>query len=142
MVISSDPEVYPDGKPSLLLYSALSTSPFRYIKLRSRRTNCAACGIDGKKSGAIAETDYVAFCGGPRPDWEILGMREGSVSRRIHAKVGFDKFMKIQRLKRYHRTCIASCNRIRRPTSSTCGRLLSSVFAIYLDRLVRSPVHT
>ncbi|KAI0346326.1 hypothetical protein BDW22DRAFT_1352390 [Trametopsis cervina] len=75
-----------EGKPTLLLYSALSLSPFRSIKLRTRRPTCLACGVQGHKIGSIASTDYVAFCGGPRPDWETLGMVEGSTAHRIKAK--------------------------------------------------------
>lgn len=107
-IIVSTFDVVLEGKPTLLLYSALSTSPFRSIKLRSRRANCPACGVEGKKGGAIAETDYVAFCGGPRPDWESLGMREGSADRRIHPKVDFIIFKTVQKLNSCHRTYIAS----------------------------------
>ncbi|KAI0084103.1 hypothetical protein BDY19DRAFT_898999 [Irpex rosettiformis] len=67
-----------EGKPTLLLYSALSTNPFKSVKLRTRRPTCPACGVEGQKFGTIAATDYVAFCGGPRPDWETLGLYEGS----------------------------------------------------------------
>ncbi|KAF8134850.1 hypothetical protein EV363DRAFT_1321835, partial [Boletus edulis] len=63
-----------DGKPTLMLFSALSMPPFRTIKLRERKPTCAACGIEGQKLGAIHETDYIAFCGGPRPDWEAKGL--------------------------------------------------------------------
>ncbi|KAI0688098.1 hypothetical protein BC835DRAFT_1285398 [Cytidiella melzeri] len=73
-----------EGRPSLLLYSALSTVPFRSIKLRTRRLTCPACGVEGPKTGAMAPIDYVAFCGGPRPDWETLGMHPGD--HRITAK--------------------------------------------------------
>ncbi|KAG1726266.1 uncharacterized protein EDB91DRAFT_1254408 [Suillus paluster] len=58
-----------DGKASLLLFNALSIPPFRTVKLRSRKLTCAACGIEGQKIGTVEETDYVAFCGGARPNW-------------------------------------------------------------------------
>ncbi|GIJ85987.1 urmylation protein [Aspergillus pseudoviridinutans] len=52
--------------PSLLIFSAYSTPPFRTIRLRTRRANCAVCSADASvtletlKSGS---TDYVFFCG-------------------------------------------------------------------------------
>ena len=44
---------YIDGKPNLLLYSALTVPPFRSIKLRARSKACAACGDVG--DGAMKE---------------------------------------------------------------------------------------
>lgn len=38
--------------------------------------------------GEIKDTDYIAFCGGVRPEWETLGLMEGSPDMRIKAKVG------------------------------------------------------
>lgn len=78
---------YEDGKPSLLIYTALAVPPFRSIKLRSRRTTCPACGVEGEKVGKIEEMDYVAFCGGERPDWVSRGLENGDSGSRIHAKV-------------------------------------------------------
>ncbi|KAG6826292.1 hypothetical protein H0H92_000414 [Tricholoma furcatifolium] len=76
-----------DKKPTLLLYSALGTPPFRSIKLRSRKTSCAACGTDEERIGTIQDIDYVQFCGGPRPNWEARGMEEGaSVGARMRVK--------------------------------------------------------
>ncbi|PSR88748.1 hypothetical protein PHLCEN_2v5099 [Hermanssonia centrifuga] len=75
-----------DGKPSLLTFSALSAPPFRSFKLRRRRENCPACGLEGIRIGSIAETDYVAFCGGHQPDWESRGMEENTSDARINAK--------------------------------------------------------
>ncbi|KAF8518478.1 hypothetical protein JB92DRAFT_3088024 [Gautieria morchelliformis] len=72
-----------DGRPSLLIFSALSTPPFRTAKLRSRRPTCPACGEDGKKIGKIEEIDYVAFCGGRTPDFEATGLRQGQPGHRI-----------------------------------------------------------
>jgi len=74
---------YVDGKPNLLLYSALTAPPFRSIKLRARNRTCAACGDVGEKLGEISQQDYVAFCGGPRPDWEQRGLETGGEGKRI-----------------------------------------------------------
>lgn len=79
--------VFADGKPSLLLYSALSVPPFRSVKLRQRRPTCKACGNEGQKEGPISQTDYVTLCGGPRPDWVARGLIEGTPENRIRAKV-------------------------------------------------------
>ncbi|KAI0353810.1 hypothetical protein OH77DRAFT_1457885 [Trametes cingulata] len=75
-----------DGKPSLLMFSALGTPPFRSVKLRARKASCAACGDEGKRIGRIESTDYVAFCGGERPDWVSRGLVEGDSETRIHAQ--------------------------------------------------------
>ncbi|RPD54292.1 hypothetical protein L226DRAFT_516044 [Lentinus tigrinus ALCF2SS1-7] len=75
-----------DGKPSLLMFSALGMPPFRSVKLRAKRATCPACGIEGAKVGKIEETDYVAFCGGGRPDWVAKGLVEGTRDSRIRAK--------------------------------------------------------
>ncbi|KAG2110302.1 uncharacterized protein F5147DRAFT_575040 [Suillus discolor] len=75
-----------DGKASLLLFSALSVPPFRTVKLRSRKPTCAACGIEGQKVGTIEETDYVAFCGGARPNWLERGLKDGEPESRIYVK--------------------------------------------------------
>ncbi|KAI8944298.1 ThiF family protein [Xylaria longipes] len=56
--------------PSLLLFSANSSTPFRSIKMRSRRLNCFACSASSTltlkelKSGSL---DYVQFCGVTTP---------------------------------------------------------------------------
>ncbi|GAD93921.1 sulfurtransferase uba4 [Paecilomyces variotii No. 5] len=52
--------------PSLHIFSAYSSPPFRTIRLRPRRANCAACSanatvsLESLRSGS---TDYVLFCG-------------------------------------------------------------------------------
>ncbi|KAH9838788.1 uncharacterized protein C8Q71DRAFT_752867 [Rhodofomes roseus] len=78
-----------DRKPTMLMYSAFATPPFRSIKLRTRQPTCTACGTlhESEWAGKIDETDYVAFCGGPRPDWLARGV-EGADDRekRISAK--------------------------------------------------------
>lgn len=76
-----------EGKSSLLLFSALSIPPFRTVKLRSRKPTCPACGKEDQKVGQIEDIDYVAFCGGQRPDWETKGLVDRDAISRIRAKV-------------------------------------------------------
>ncbi|KAF8226423.1 hypothetical protein L208DRAFT_1301994 [Tricholoma matsutake] len=73
-------------KPSLLLFSALGTPPFRSIKLRSRKPTCPACGTAEKRLGTIRDIDYVQFCGGRTPDWEQRGLIQGEEGHRICTK--------------------------------------------------------
>ena len=60
----------PREPPALHIFSAYSNPPFRAIKLRSRRPNCAVCSthanvtLDTIRSGS---TDYVFFCGAMHP---------------------------------------------------------------------------
>ncbi|KAF8510947.1 molybdenum cofactor synthesis 3 [Hysterangium stoloniferum] len=75
-----------DGHPSLLIFSALSTPPFRSAKLRKKRLTCPACGEEGSRVGTIEKTDYVAFCGGTVPDYEKMGLEEGKVGYRVRGK--------------------------------------------------------
>ncbi|KZT02882.1 uncharacterized protein LAESUDRAFT_814944, partial [Laetiporus sulphureus 93-53] len=75
-----------DGKPTMLIYSALSTPPFRSIRLRSRRPICPACGNEREKVGTIEEMDHVMFCGGERPDWVGKGLMEDRPGSRIRVK--------------------------------------------------------
>ena len=35
----------------------------------------------------VEETDYVAFCGGNQPDWEIAGLVPGKADERMSARV-------------------------------------------------------
>lgn len=57
-------------QPSLLIFSAFASQPFRTIRLRSRRAGCASCSAQASispealRSGSL---DYVAFCGVARP---------------------------------------------------------------------------
>ncbi|KAI1341463.1 adenylyltransferase [Xylariaceae sp. FL0016] len=56
--------------PSLLLFSAGSTTPFRSIRMRSRRPNCFACSAQSSltlKELSAGSMDYVAFCGVTAP---------------------------------------------------------------------------
>ena len=77
-----------DCKPSLLIYSALASPPFRHIKLRDPRKTCVTCG-EMKTPDSVLAFDYVAFCGGPQPNWTRRGMEimEGCENQRIRAKV-------------------------------------------------------
>ncbi|KAJ7197251.1 hypothetical protein GGX14DRAFT_668798 [Mycena pura] len=75
-----------DKKPSLLLFSALGSPPFRSIKLRSRKATCPACGNSDEKFGEINKIDYVQFCGGPTPDWESRGLSLGNPDHRISVR--------------------------------------------------------
>jgi adenylyltransferase/sulfurtransferase len=55
-----------DDRPALHIFSAYSNPPFRTIRLRGRRANCAVCSsestitLETLQSGS---TDYVQFCG-------------------------------------------------------------------------------
>lgn len=63
-------EIKSENKASMLLYSANSSTPFRTLKLRSRRAGCFACSegggltLESLDSGSL---DYVAFCGANSP---------------------------------------------------------------------------
>ena len=52
--------------PTLLLFSATASPPFRSIRLRSRRPTCAACSSQASISSASLTSgslDYAQFCG-------------------------------------------------------------------------------
>lgn len=66
------------NKPSLLIFSCMSTSPFRTVRLRSRRPGCFACSkkdvVEGSSSARLTREsltsgslDYVTFCGETSP---------------------------------------------------------------------------
>jgi len=80
-------QIIKDKKPSLLIYSALATPPFRSIKLRTRKPTCPACGTLEERLGTIQQIDYVQFCGGPRPDWEKRGLIIGDPAARVNVEV-------------------------------------------------------
>lgn len=73
-------------KPSLLIFSSTSISPFRSVRLRTRRPDCYACSmkaelsIENLESGSL---DYVAFCGEVNPI-NLLDLEE-RVSAREYA---------------------------------------------------------
>ncbi|KAJ7273342.1 hypothetical protein C8J57DRAFT_1064097 [Mycena rebaudengoi] len=75
-----------DKKPTLLLFSALGSPPFRSIKLRSRKPTCPGCGTSAEKIGEIREIDYLQFCGGATPNWESRGLVAGDPGHRIGVK--------------------------------------------------------
>lgn len=57
-------------KPTLLMFSAYSAPPFRSVRLRSRRADCAVCSAQGSitsQSLTSGSLDYVAFCGAVAP---------------------------------------------------------------------------
>ncbi|KAJ3466058.1 hypothetical protein MRS44_006716 [Fusarium solani] len=68
--------------PMLLLFSALSDTPFRSVRMRSRRKTCFACGDENALTLNELKTsmDYVQFCGVMKPV-ELLQPQE-----RISAK--------------------------------------------------------
>lgn len=72
---SNKPAIEP---PSLLLFSAYSKPPFRSIRLRSRRQNCATCSADATvraESLSSGSLDYVQFCGISHPV-DVLAPKE------------------------------------------------------------------
>jgi adenylyltransferase and sulfurtransferase len=71
----------------MLIFSALTMPPFRSVRLRTRRADCAACGSEKQDMKIIEEMDYVAFCGGGQPDWETAGLLPGKAGERISAQV-------------------------------------------------------
>jgi adenylyltransferase/sulfurtransferase len=77
-----------DTPASMLLYSANSSTPFRTLKLRSRRAACFACSAEGgltlesMQSGSL---DYVAFCGVTSPVKLLL--EEERIQAREYAEI-------------------------------------------------------
>ena len=56
--------------PSMLLYSAYSSPPFRSVKLRSRSSKCATCSSNATVTPSAllsGSMDYVQFCGITNP---------------------------------------------------------------------------
>ena len=67
-VRNGDQEEMP--KPSLLMFSAYSSTSFRTVRLRSRRKDCAACSSHAsiiRQSLTSGSLDYLAFCGDTTP---------------------------------------------------------------------------
>ena len=57
-------------KPTLLMFSAYSSPPFRSVRLRSRRADCAVCSAQATitpQSLTSGSLDYIAFCGASTP---------------------------------------------------------------------------
>ena len=71
--------------PSMVSFSALSQPSFRTFKLRPRNDNCIICS--GVQS-LLEDADYVQFCGGDRPNWEMRGQQPGEPRNRVTAKGG------------------------------------------------------
>ena len=69
--------------PSMTIFSSNSPTPFRHVRLRSRRPDCFACSakaqltVESLTSGSL---DYVAFCG------EVLPVELLSPEERVSAK--------------------------------------------------------
>jgi adenylyltransferase/sulfurtransferase len=60
----------PSPKPTLLIFSAYSTPPFRSVRMRTRHISCAACSSTATitpNSLNSASLDYAAFCGITQP---------------------------------------------------------------------------
>lgn len=129
-----------EGKPSLLLFSALSPSPFRNVKLRAKRATCPACGVDRERTETIKDTDYIAFCGGQRPNWAVLGSQLGDPAKRIKATVCVDPHPETrwsfkQVVARNYKPF---CSLGRHLDLSTFAHQQSLVFAIYRDLKVKT----
>ena len=65
--MSESPNTAP---PSLLIFSAYGSQPFRSMRMRSRRKDCAACSSTAsitRESLTSGSLDYVAFCGVTNP---------------------------------------------------------------------------
>ncbi|KAF8149809.1 hypothetical protein B0H34DRAFT_161853 [Crassisporium funariophilum] len=76
-----------DEQPSMLLFSATVSPPFRSIKLRPRKSTCLVCSNpDASLIPRITNTDYVQFCGGPLADWLEQGLETGDIGHRTQAK--------------------------------------------------------
>lgn len=57
-------------RPNMLMFSAYSSPPFRSVRMRGRRGDCAACSAQASITAQSLESgslDYVAFCGGTDP---------------------------------------------------------------------------
>ena len=56
----------PAAKPTMLLYSAFSDTPFRTVRLGGRRKDCSSCSSNPsitRESLTSGSLDYAAFCG-------------------------------------------------------------------------------
>lgn len=82
-----------DHKSVLLLFSALSTPPFRTVNLRKRQPTCPACS---NPNHSIQTMDYIQFCGGPPTDWVENGQQQGQTNQRITPKVCFESWWSVK----------------------------------------------
>ena len=57
------------SQATMLIFSALDSTPFRSVRLRGKRADCFACSSsDGLTVAAMQSSmDYVQFCGVPKP---------------------------------------------------------------------------
>lgn len=65
-VLTKPPGQSAEDRPALHIFSAYSNPPFRTIRLRGRRANCAVCSSEPTITLATLQsgsTDYVQFCG-------------------------------------------------------------------------------
>jgi adenylyltransferase/sulfurtransferase len=95
-----------DTPPSLLIYSALALPPFRTIKLRSRKSDCIACGDDTSGGQLIDQSDYLELCGSLTPDYETLGLLAGEAGQRIRAAVSILTLVLQSSQRDAHRICM------------------------------------
>ncbi|KAF5714731.1 molybdenum cofactor biosynthetic enzyme [Fusarium globosum] len=70
LISRGDLEIHGEAKtPMLLLFSGMSDTPFRSVRMRGRRKTCLACGDENRL--ALDELknsmDYVQFCGVKQP---------------------------------------------------------------------------
>jgi adenylyltransferase and sulfurtransferase len=91
--IATDEVVEPESH-SLHIFSAYAYPPFRTIRLRSRRNNCAVCSaaanitLDTIRTGL---TDYVRFCGSATSP-QILSMQERISPAQLRSSLSLDSF--------------------------------------------------
>lgn len=125
----------------MLIFSALTMPPFRSVKLRTRRADCAACGSDKQNAKTVEDTDYVAFCGGGQLDWETAGLLPGKTGERMSAQVIWvslnNSFHFIDDLS-FRTYTPDSRTRKDRRCLWMFARCPSSRFAIYLLHIVRA----
>ena len=75
--------------PSLLLFSAASTPPFRSVRMRGRRPDCFACSprstltLEALAAGSL---DYAQFCGAPGAPVGVLGPEERVSAAEYHRR--------------------------------------------------------
>ncbi|PVH85785.1 molybdenum cofactor synthesis protein-like protein [Cadophora sp. DSE1049] len=102
LIVAGNEQVQPDTSPAatMLLFSSISTPPFRSVRLRSRRPKCFACSseaglsLESLTSGSL---DYVLFCGVTSPI-NILTPEERIEARQYHDLFFSDKNKKKEHL--------------------------------------------
>ncbi|KAF5625110.1 molybdenum cofactor biosynthetic enzyme [Fusarium sp. NRRL 25303] len=70
LISGGDLEIQGEAKtPMLLLFSGMSDTPFRSVRMRGRRKTCLACGDENRLTLDELKTsmDYVQFCGVKQP---------------------------------------------------------------------------